>query len=328
MITKLDNVFWKGLAMGVAEIIPGVSGGTIAFITGIYEKLMQTITSFDGQFIRLLFSGRWNEAFQKLDLRFILFLGSGMVAGIISGVFAISFFLEHYPEPLWGFFFGLIMASAVFIANQWESKDFKQVMALLVGALVAYGITIISPAEGSSSYLFIFISAIVAISAMLLPGISGSFMLVILGMYNFILVSLKSVLTDFDLSGILVILVFLTGIATGAATFARIFSWLFARFKNITLAVLTGFLIGSLNKIWPWRNVEQVFDKASGKFIDIKNPDILEGLDPEVIKIISEVPVLPGVYHGTPKVTATILSCLIGFLIVFFMDFYKKGKLT
>ena len=314
--------------MGVAEIIPGVSGGTIAFITGIYEKLMQTITSFDGQFIRLLFSGRWNEAFQKLDLRFILFLGSGMVAGIISGVFAISFFLEHYPEPLWGFFFGLIMASAVFIANQWESKDFKQVMALLVGALVAYGITIISPAEGSSSYLFIFISAIVAISAMLLPGISGSFMLVILGMYNFILVSLKSVLTDFDLSGILVILVFLTGIATGAATFARIFSWLFARFKNITLAVLTGFLIGSLNKIWPWRNVEQVFDKASGKFIDIKNPDILEGLDPEVIKIISEVPVLPGVYHGTPKVTATILSCLIGFLIVFFMDFYKKGKLT
>lgn len=326
MNTNTRGVFWKGMAMGVAEIIPGVSGGTIAFITGIYEKLMQTITSVDANLLKLLLKGHWKEAFSKLDIGFVLRLATGMITGIVFGVFAISYFLEHYPEPLWGFFFGLIIASVLYIANQWETKDYKQIIALVLGALAAYGITIISPADGNTSYPFIFISAVIAISAMLLPGISGSFMLVILGMYNFILGSLKSVMTDFDVTGILVVLVFLAGVATGAATFARIFSWLFARFKNITLAVLTGFLIGSLNKIWPWRNVQQIFDKTSGKLIEVNSPDVMANLDPESIKIISEVPVLPSLYQGDPKVVITILSCLAGFLILFFIDFYKKGK--
>jgi putative membrane protein len=310
----------KGMAMGIAEIIPGVSGGTIAFITGIYEELLHTIKSFDLGLVQRIRKGEFKKAAQHINLPFVINLGGGMAVGIVFGVFAITYLLEHYPEPLWGFFFGLILASALFIGRQFSIKDLFNVIGLVVGFLIAYGITILSPSEGSTSYLFVFFSAMIAISAMLLPGISGSFMLVLMGMYYYILSSVKSILTQFDLASISVIFVFVLGLIAGAMTFSRVFSWLFNKYKEVTLAVLTGFLLGSLNKIWPWRNVETIYIKETGEIQLVTNADMLKSLPADSFKIMSEIQVLPEMYWSTPKTWETLVSLVIGFLIVFVMD--------
>ncbi|MBK6784548.1 MAG: DUF368 domain-containing protein [Saprospiraceae bacterium] len=320
------NTMLKGLAMGIAEIIPGVSGGTIAFITGIYERLMKMITSFNLSFFLLIRKGRWKAAFASIDLPFIVSLGSGMLTGIVIGIFAISHLLIHYPEPLWGFFFGLIIASVLFIAKQYNVLKLSSLMTIILGFLIAYSISVLSPVEGNDSYWFIFISGIIAISAMLLPGISGSFMLVLMGMYSFILGSVKLILTDFDLTAIGIISVFVVGLVVGAATFSRIFSWLFLRYKDITLALLTGFLMGSLFKIWPWRNITKVFVKETNQFLDVTDASMLSSLEAETFKVISETPVWPALYWGEAKVIMTIIVFVIGFLLVFSFDFFKKGK--
>lgn len=311
---------FKGMAMGIAEIIPGVSGGTIAFITGIYEDLLHSIKSFDLGLVQWIRKGEFQKAAQHINLPFVINLGSGMAVGIVFGVFAITYLLEHYPEPLWGFFFGLILASALFIGRQFSIKDLFNVIGLVVGFLIAYGITILSPSEGSTSYFFVFFSAMIAISAMLLPGISGSFMLVLMGMYYYILSSVKSILTQFDLASISVIFVFVLGLIAGAMTFSRVFSWLFNKYKEITLAVLTGFLLGSLNKIWPWRNVETIYIKETGEIQLVTNADMLKSLPHDSFKIMSEIQVLPDMYWSTPKTWETLVSLVIGFLIVFVMD--------
>ncbi len=313
-------IILKGMAMGVAEIIPGVSGGTIAFITGIYEDLLHSIKSFDLGLIQWIRKGEFQKAGQHINLPFVLNLGGGMAVGIVIGVFAITYLLEHYPEPLWGFFFGLILASALFIGRQFSIKDLYNIVGLVVGFLIAYGITILTPSEGNTSYLFVFISAMIAISAMLLPGISGSFMLVLMGMYYYILSNVKSILTQFDLASISVIFVFVLGLIAGAMTFSRVFSWLFDRYKEITLAILTGFLLGSLNKIWPWRNIETVFIKETGEIQMITNADMLKSLPAESFKVMSEVQVLPALYWSTPKTLETLVCLVFGFLIVYIMD--------
>lgn len=314
------DVIFKGMAMGIAEIIPGVSGGTIAFITGIYEDLLNSIKSFDLGLIQLLRKGEFQKAAQHINFPFVANLGGGMALGIVIGVFAITYLLEHYPEPLWGFFFGLILASALFIGRQFSIKDLFNIIGLVVGFLIAYGITILSPSEGSTSYFFVFFSATIAISAMLLPGISGSFMLVLMGMYYYILSSVKSILTQFDLASISVIFVFVLGLIAGAMTFSRVFSWLFNKYKEVTLAVLTGFLLGSLNKIWPWRNVETIYIKETGEIQLVTNADMLKSLPHDSFKIMSEIQVLPEMYWSTPKTWETLVSLVIGFLIVFVMD--------
>ncbi|MFZ1703852.1 MAG: DUF368 domain-containing protein [Saprospiraceae bacterium] len=321
------DVLFKGLAMGIAEVIPGVSGGTIAFITGIYEKLMNTIRAINLEFFKDIKSGDWKKAFNTLDISFIVSLMVGMLLGIVFGIFVISYLLIHFPEPLWGFFFGLIVASALFIARQYNYKTLSALIALLIGFVIAYGITILSPVEGNYEYWFIFISGIVAISAMLLPGVSGSFMLVILGLYGFILSSMKNLLTQFDSQSLIIIGVFMSGLIIGAATFSRVFSWLFERYKHTTLAILTGFLLGSLNKIWPWKNVTQIYHKESGQFYNLVSIEELDKWDSAMIKIISEVPVWPQHYWGEPKSILTMVVCILGFLVVFTMDFYKKGKI-
>jgi putative membrane protein len=320
------NTMLKGIAMGIAEIIPGVSGGTIAFITGIYERLMRMITSFNLSFLKLLRKGEWKLAFESIDFPFIVSLGCGMFAGIVFGIFTISHLLIHYPEPLWGFFFGLIIASILFIAKQYKVFTISAIISILIGFFIAYSISILSPVEGSDSYIFIFISGIIAISAMLLPGISGSFILVLMGMYSFILSSVKLILTDFDFKAIGIISVFVLGLIAGAATFSRIFSWLFLRYKDITLALLTGFLMGSLVKIWPWRNVTKIFDKEKNQFVDVTDGTMFSSLEAESFKVISESPVWPDMYWGNAKVILTIVVFVLGFLLVYSFDFFKKGK--
>lgn len=296
----------KGMAMGIAEVIPGVSGGTIAFITGIYERLINAIKSILGPDVfKAIRTGGIQGAWEAIDGTFLLFLLGGMVGGILIGVIGISYLLEAFPEMVWAFFFGLIIASAIYIARQVSHWKWQQILVLVMGISIAYYITIATPASGNESSWFVFIAGAIAISALILPGISGSFILLLLGMYQYILHdTLKTgILENQDTNAIITMAIFGAGCLVGLATFSRVLSWTFKYHANTTLALLTGFMIGSLNKVWPWRNVLQYRTNSAG----------------EQVPFLEES-VLPNQYNGDPQVLMVLLAMLFGFLIVFGLE--------
>jgi len=255
----------RGFAMGIAEVIPGVSGGTIAFISGIYTQLLdaiKAILSFK-PFIAFKANG-WKGLWEKIDGDFMLYLLLGMAVGLILGVFAITHLMENYPIPLWSFFFGLIIASTWFIAKQIPVWNFTTIGLFIFGTVIAYLYTVVSPTNGNEALWFVFISGTIAISALLLPGISGSFILLLLGMYAFVVGSVKNLLIDFNTGYLLIVVVFASGCLLGLATFSRFLSWLFNFYPNPTLALLTGFMLGSLNKVWPWKIIVSWRTNAEG----------------------------------------------------------------
>lgn len=250
-------LFLKGLGMGGADVVPGVSGGTIAFITGIYEVLLNSIRSIDLEAIKLLTSLNFKAFWRKINGKFLLTLFAGILLSIVTLSKLIAFLLENYPIQLWSFFFGLVIISSILVAR--EIKDWKAltVVALIVGTIVAYFITKFTPAETPESLWFIFLSGSVAICAMILPGISGSFILLILGKYEFIINALNE-------KEIIIIAVFGAGCLVGLLSFARLLSWLLRKYHNIMVAFLSGFMIGSLNKIWPWKETIQTYIDRHG----------------------------------------------------------------
>lgn len=293
----------KGMAMGIAEVIPGVSGGTIAFITGIYEKLLDTIKAFSpsllGVFKKEGFSGLWSA----VNGTFLATLLVGMATGVIVGVFGVTHLLETYPEMLWAFFFGLIISSAIFIGKQVPSWGITEILLLLGGIAIAYYITVASPAQGNEALWYVFLSGTIAISALILPGISGSFILLIMGMYSFIIPTVKNALKTFDSESLLTVGVFAMGCLVGLTTFSRVLSWTFKNYKSPTLALLTGFMLGSLNKLWPWRNVISTRINSKG----------------ETVPFLEES-VLPAAYDGNPYFAGVLITMLLGFLSVFIME--------
>lgn len=311
----------KGWAMGIAEIIPGVSGGTIAFITGIYEELLNTIKGVNFSLIRVLRKEGLKAFWQAVNGKFISLLLVGMAIGIVIGIFLIGFLLENYPAPLWAFFFGLIISSAIYIGRQVSKWSLLNIGLLAGGAIFAFCITLLSPAEGSTNYMIVFASGMIAISALILPGISGSFILLLLGMYTIIREQAEKALSSFELESILTIVIFGFGCLVGLAFFSRFLSFTFKNYKNQTLAILTGFMLGSLNKIWPWRNPVLWLDKESGELVsDIAQIDknILLG---DSIRLIKEANVSPGVYEFfEPQFFTCIAAFLIGGIIVFVLD--------
>ena len=307
--------------MGVAEVIPGVSGGTIAFITGIYERLLNSIKSVNPSLLGTYkddgIKGVWNA----IDGNFLVMLLGGMVVGIIIGIFGVTYLLEEYPTPVWGFFFGLIIASSIYIGKQIPQWDASKWIGLIIGFVIAFGITIITPAEGSDNLLMVFISGTIAISALILPGISGSFMLLLMGMYTIIIPSLKSFLEDRDMASLTIVLVFAMGCFVGLTGFSRVLTWLLKEYKYTTFAVLTGFMLGSLNKIWPWRNITEVMDKESGVVTKLFEGKDAFALPVDSFKIISEANVLPMAYDmGNPLTLVTIASVIVGFISVFLLE--------
>lgn len=310
----------KGAAMGVAEVIPGVSGGTIAFITGIYERLIDAIKAVGPEAISGYRQDGVQGVWKAVDGAFLINLLLGMGGGVILGVFAVGYLLDHYPEPLWGFFLGLILASCLYIGRM--IKDWKPItiIALLAGAVVAYGVTTLAPAEGSDALPFVFLSGVIAISALILPGISGSFILLIMGMYHIVIPSIKGVLSNQDSKSISIFLVFAAGATVGITTFSRVVSYLFDKYEKVTLALLTGFMVGSLSKLWPWRHVSRIkMDDAS--VISIGGPDQLERIDPELYKVLVEQNVMPGDYwYPDSRLVITIAATVIGFAIVFMLE--------
>ena len=237
----------KGMAMGAADVVPGVSGGTIAFISGIYEELLNAISSVNLSLLKTLKSDGIKAAWKQVNGSFLLSLFVGIFVSIVSLAKAIKWMLENEPILLWSFFFGLVLASVIYIGKQitkWSALTF---LLLIAGAGLAFYITTLNPlVSENSSPLFLFLAAALAICAMILPGISGAFILVLLGAYKPVLAAVNN--RDFASVAIVA-----GGAVAGLLTFSRVLKWLFTNYKNYTLAVLTGFIIGSLNKIWPWK---------------------------------------------------------------------------
>ena len=236
----------KGIGMGAADVVPGVSGGTIAFITGIYKELIDSIKSINGTAIKLLLKGKLKSFWESINGTFLFSIILGIGISIFSLAKLMKFLLENYPVLIWSFFFGLIIASILFIAKEIKTWKAGTIISLILGTIIAYWITVVSPAEANATNWYIFLSGSIAICAMILPGISGSFILVLLGMYKFIL----GAVSDLNIS---VLSLFLFGAIIGIVAFSNLLSWLLKKYYQITMAILTGFMTGSLNKVWPWK---------------------------------------------------------------------------
>lgn len=322
-ITSYIGIVLKGMAMGVAEVIPGVSGGTIAFITGIYERLINMIKSFDIKLLHHLKSGEFKTAWNHIDGPFIAAMAGGMLGGVVVGVFGVDYLLQTYPEFLWAFFFGLILASVYVVYNMVQSRSWSLLLPLIIGIVVAVALVSINPRPGSSQMIYLFVCGMIAICALILPGISGSFILLILGMYTLVIPTLKGFLSSPSMDEFKIIAVFGAGCILGLLLFARVLSWTFKNYYDPTLALLCGFMIGSLKKIWPWRNPVQLINKDTGALIpfDESKSALLTNHD---YKIIQEVNVLPQEYFLEPNTLMVCLSILFGFVSVLFLS--KAGN--
>ncbi len=234
--------------MGVADVIPGVSGGTIAFISGIYEELIGSIKSIDGDAFKLLLRFQIPEFWRSINGNFLIAVLSGVVTSLLSLAKLMTYLLEHHPIPVWSFFFGLILVSAPLIMRDIQKWQIGTVISGIIGIVLAYLITILSPTETPTHLLFIFFCGALAICAMILPGISGAFILLLIGKYEYMIKSLIS----FDIP---VIIVFVAGCFIGLLGFSRFLSWILTHYRFPTLALLAGFMIGSLNKVWPWKEI-------------------------------------------------------------------------
>jgi len=315
----------KGVAMGIAEVIPGVSGGTIAFITGIYERLLNAIKSFDAKAIGLIFKGDFKQFWAKIDGNFLLTLFFGMATGLLSGVFVISYLIKNHIEPLWGFFFGLIIASVIYIGKQVKKWSLNNIILLIAGIALAYFLVAMHPMQGNRAYWYVFLSGVIAISALIMPGISGSFMLLILGMYTIIIPDVKTFLTTGSLDSLLLLAVFGTGMIVGLFTFARVMSWAFKYHHQNTLVILTGFMIGSLYKIWPWRIALSWLDKQNNTIQS--GMESIAKITSEHNKVITEKLVMPSDYTiSDPRTITVIVAMIIGFAIVFAMERYQNNE--
>lgn len=257
LLMKYIFLVLRGILMGAADVVPGVSGGTIAFITGIYEELLESIKSIDLAAIKLLFSKGIVAFWKHINGNFLVAVLAGIAIAVVSLAKLLSYLLENYPVLIWAFFFGLIVASAIYIVRQVKKWDIGVVVALILGAAFAFAITLVTRVETPNELWFIFLSGMIAICAMILPGISGSFILVLMGKYEYVLDAVHE-------RNLTVIAVLGTGAVVGLLAFSRVVSWLFKKFHDHTVAVLTGFMIGSLNKVWPWKiTLEQISEKHS-----------------------------------------------------------------
>ena len=258
----------KGIAMGAADVVPGVSGGTVAFIVGIYEELINSIKSINPTNLKLLFSLRIAEFWKAINANFLLALVSGIAISIFSLAKLITYLLENEPVLVWAFFFGLVLSSTYFVAKTITQWDWKTYLFFVIGTVGAYFITVATPTETPNNLFFIFLCGAIAICAMILPGISGSFILVLLGKYFYIMSSVKSL-------DIVVMLVFICGAFIGITSFSNVLSFLLRRFHNTTIATLAGFMLGSLNKVWPWKETVETYVDSHGHIKPLVEENIL-----------------------------------------------------
>lgn len=283
---KYILLFLKGMGMGGADVVPGVSGGTIAFITGIYEELLNSISKIDVDAVRLLLKFKLREFWVHINGTFLIVLLSGILTSVFSLATIITYLLEHHPISIWSFFFGLIIISAVLVAKEIKEWNWLVILAAIIGIAIAYFVTVASPSQTSNSLIFVFFSGAIAICAMILPGISGAFILLLLGKYTYIFTALK----EFNFP---VIIVFGLGCITGLLSFSRVISWLLKNYYNTAVALLAGFMIGSLNKIWPWKIPTSYRINSEGLQVPLTEKNVaptaymeLTGNDPLILQAV------------------------------------------
>jgi putative membrane protein len=280
--------------MGAADVVPGVSGGTMAFILGIYEELLESIRSFDLQFLNLLFRFRLKEALNHTSWRFLTALFLGIFLAIFSLAKILGWLLQDHPVLIWSFFFGLILASVYTVGRHLQKWTLPVLVWMFLGTVGSWFLVGLVPVNTPESPWFIFMSGAIAICAMILPGISGSFILVLLGKYAYLLDAVNR--RDF-----IPLILAAAGAGLGLITFVRFLNWLLKRYRDPTLAVLTGFMLGALRKVWPWKETLDTMTDSHGK-----------------VHIISEANRLP--IHWNLEVTLALCLAILGFLVVFFLN--------
>ena len=287
----------KGMAMGAADVVPGVSGGTIAFISGIYEELLNSISSFNFNLLKVYKKEGFKQVWNIVNGSFLLALFIGISISVLSLAKLIETLLENHPIVIWSFFFGLVLASIIYIGKQITTWTIGSILCLILGGILAFYITTLNPmvSENSSPW-FLFLVGMIAICAMILPGISGSFILVLLGAY-------KPVLNALNTKDFFSIIVFMLGAVVGLLTFSRILKWLFFTYKNYTLATLTGFIIGSLNKIWPWQEI--ISWRTNSKGVEVP---------------FNTTSVSPFSFEGDSQLMIAILLATIGFGLILLLE--------
>lgn len=292
----------KGMAMGAADIVPGVSGGTIALIAGIYEEFVDALKSFSSV-LGVLKKDGIKAAWKHINGSFLITLFSGIIISLLGLVQFIKFALLNYPILLWSFFFGLILASCYFVGKLVTKWNILSILALIAGTISIYLITTFSPAETTTAPWFVFISGMIAICAMILPGISGSFILVLLGKYKYIIESLSEL-------NFTVIITFAAGCVVGLLSFSHLLSWMLKKHHNFTMALLTGFMIGSLNKIWPWKNTLEWGVDRHGEKIALVQDNVLPQHFAE----------------GEAQLLSAILLALFGAVLIILLELTAKKK--
>ena len=300
----------KGLAMGAADVVPGVSGGTIAFISGIYQELIDSINNVNVSVLKTLKKDGLKAAWKQVNGSFLLALLTGIGISILTFSKVITHLLETQPILVWSFFFGLIIASITLIWKEITSWKLVDTLFLLIGITVSYYITIARPVSSPDSYWYLFLSGFIAIIAMILPGISGAFILLLMGSYETVIGTintfregLTTANSEILVSALLKLGVFALGCIIGLKSFSKVLHWMFEHHKNTTLTLLVGFMVGSLNKVWPWKQVLETRINSHG----------------EVVPYIDKS-ILPQNFDGDPKIVMAIVLAILGFVLIFGME--------
>lgn len=300
----------KGLAMGAADVVPGVSGGTIAFISGIYQELIDSINNVNISVLKTLKNEGLKAAWKQVNGSFLLALLSGIGISILTFSKVITHLLETQPILVWSFFFGLIIASITLIWKEITSWKLVDILFLLIGITVSYYITIARPVSSPDSYWYLFLSGFIAIIAMILPGISGAFILLLMGSYETVIGTintfregLTTANSEILTQALLKLGVFALGCIIGLKSFSKVLHWMFANHKNTTLTLLVGFMVGSLNKVWPWKQVLETRINSHG----------------EVVPYIDKS-ILPQNFEGEPQIVMAIVLAILGFFVIFGME--------
>jgi putative membrane protein len=296
---SLLDYFWisaRGFAMGAADVVPGVSGGTMAFILGIYDELLDAIHAVDMTFIRRILTLKWKDAFAEFPWKFLLALVLGIGTAVLTLANALHWALENKPVFIWSFFFGLIIASIVTVRKRVSSWSMINILAAAVATVGAYILVGLAPSETPHTPILLFLSGAVAICAMILPGISGAFILVLLGKYAYVLGAVK----NFDL---LTIALVGAGAVMGLLAFVRLLRWMLSKNHDLVVAILTGFMLGSLRKVWPWKILEPISET-----------------------FIKETNFIPAAFNG--EVFTAILLMTLGIALVMVMEYFANRRDT
>lgn len=300
--------------MGAADVIPGVSGGTIAFIMGIYDDFVGSIARIDKEAVKMLFKGQFKALWQHINGGFLLSLIIGILVSVVALAGIMQRLLDTHPIQTWAFFFGLIVASSIFILKGISGWRIREGIMLVLGVALGVVICTLSPTQTSDDLWFIFLSGALAICAMILPGISGSFILLILGKYEYIMESISDLTKGIDVADNLIIMgIFWSGAIVGILGFSKCLRWLLGKWHKETLIVLAGFIIGSLVKIWPWTNIEAI--------ITSQHPDVAQALAGNQVTagIVDQ-------YAGTidPQIGSAVIFAIIGFALVLGIEYSSK----